>query len=120
MGSPDPNAHFFGPLTPSKPSPALDVFEDKLGVGADGTVDRLIKKRGSTSDQRPSMAVFVHAGAGYHSIQNENVHLTMCARLVLSRPQLFPWTASYSIICTDKRQGRPSGHEVLEWWWLGH
>jgi hypothetical protein len=80
MDATDPNDHFFGPLPPTHPSPAQFVAEDKLGVGADGTVDRLIKKRTSADDQRPSMAIFIHAGAGYHSLQNENVHLTMCAK----------------------------------------
>lgn len=80
MDSPDPNRHFFGPLTPSQISPAPDMSKDKLDVGADGTVDRLMKKRDPTGDQRPSMAVFIHAGAGYHSLQNENVHLTLCAK----------------------------------------
>lgn len=80
MDSYDPNRHFFGPLTPSQPSPASNMPEDKIGVGADGTVDRLIRKRDPTGDQRPSMAVFIHAGAGYHSLQNENVHLTLCAK----------------------------------------
>lgn len=80
MASSDPNRHFFGPLTPSQPSTASYMAGEKLGVGADGTVDRLIKKRDPIGDQRPSMAVFIHAGAGYHSLQNENVHLTMCAK----------------------------------------
>lgn len=80
MDSPDPYRHFFGPLTPSQLSPASDMLEDKTGVGADGTVDRLIRKRDPTGDRRPSMAVFIHAGAGYHSVQNENVHLTLCAK----------------------------------------
>lgn len=80
MNSSDPNSYFFGPETPLKPSPNLDASENGLGVGTDGTVDRLIKKRSSAGDQRPSMAVFIHAGAGYHSLQNENVHLTMCAK----------------------------------------
>lgn len=80
MDSPDPNSRFFGPLTPSEPPKALDMPDNQLGVGADGTVDRLIKKRSSIGNPRPTMAVFIHAGAGYHSLQNENVHLTMCAK----------------------------------------
>lgn len=80
MDSPDPHGHFFGPLTPSQLPPAPAMSKDKLDVGADGTVDRLMKKRDPTGDKRPSMAVFVHAGAGYHSLQNENVHLGLCAK----------------------------------------
>ncbi|KAI3395576.1 hypothetical protein diail_1088 [Diaporthe ilicicola] len=80
MDSHDPDHDFFGPLDPSEASLSFDMWEDHLGVGADGTVDRFIKKRVSTGDQRPTMAVFIHAGAGYHSLQNENYHLTMCAK----------------------------------------
>ncbi|POS76214.1 threonine aspartase [Diaporthe helianthi] len=80
MDSSDPNRFFFGAETPPRPLPILEASEDGPGVGIDGTVDRLIKKRSSAGDQRPSMAVFIHAGAGYHSLQNENVHLTMCAK----------------------------------------
>ncbi|KAL1883364.1 hypothetical protein Daus18300_000422 [Diaporthe australafricana] len=80
MDSRDPNQGFFGALNPSEPSSSTDTWEDHLGVGANGAVDRYLNKRVSSGDKRPSMAVFVHAGAGYHSIQNENLHLTMCSK----------------------------------------
>lgn len=40
--------------------------------------------RASRSSRRPNdcAAVFVHAGAGYHSVQNEMVHLKACEELV--------------------------------------
>lgn len=76
----DTDRDFFGSVPTSEPSPASDMSEDKIDVGADGTVDRLTKKRDPTGDRRPSMAIFVHAGAGYHSVQNENVHLATCAK----------------------------------------
>lgn len=80
MDSRNPNQDFFGPLNPFKPSSSTDTSEDHLGVGADGAVDRYRNKRVSSGDQRPSMAVFIHAGAGYHSIQNEGLHLAMCSK----------------------------------------
>lgn len=80
MESSDTDRDFFGSVPTSEPSPASDMSGDKIHVGADGTVDRLIKKRDPTGDRRPSMAIFVHAGAGYHSVQNENVHLATCGK----------------------------------------
>ncbi|KAK4190208.1 nucleophile aminohydrolase [Podospora australis] len=41
----------------------------------DGTVDRMWR-RGS---KPPVAAIFIHAGAGYHSIANERVHLEACS-----------------------------------------
>lgn len=35
---------------------------------------------GHKADHKATMAVFVHAGAGYHSYQNESVHLAMCSK----------------------------------------
>ena len=31
-------------------------------------------------------AIFIHAGAGYHSVQNEKLHLEVCAEYVLPHP----------------------------------
>ncbi|ROV92561.1 hypothetical protein VMCG_08939 [Cytospora schulzeri] len=75
----------FDQLTPqssiSSNDPSTMASPDtNSNVTADGTVDRLTKKRVAIPDERDTMAVFVHAGAGYHSLQNENVHLTMCAK----------------------------------------
>ena len=45
--------------------------------GVDGSTDRVWKRA------KPStMAVFVHAGAGYHSHSNEKVHLEACSEYV--------------------------------------
>lgn len=32
-------------------------------------------------------AIFIHAGAGFHSIQNEKFHLSVCSEYVFSMPQ---------------------------------
>jgi len=45
-----------------------------LDLGADGTVDRLWRR-----SNKPVAAVFIHAGAGYHSVTNEKVHLEACS-----------------------------------------
>lgn len=39
-------------------------------------------KDGVEKDLENQMAIFIHAGAGYHSLQNERVHLAMCSRYV--------------------------------------
>lgn len=41
-------------------------------------------------------AIFVHAGAGYHSVQNEEVHLRACAELVAAAPYVVPSSSSRS------------------------
>lgn len=77
-----PNSHpeLLGPQSTSEKFPQFMDLTDHLNVTADGTVDRFIKRRVAVPDERDTMAVFVHAGAGYHSLQNEHVHLTMCAK----------------------------------------
>ncbi|KAK3315103.1 nucleophile aminohydrolase [Apodospora peruviana] len=55
-------------------------MEDVLDYGAmvtggDGTVDRIWKRGG----KQPVAAIFIHAGAGYHSIANEKIHLEACS-----------------------------------------
>lgn len=56
--------------------------EGQMAMAADGTLDRVLRKRPhcSTYEARPPMAIFIHAGAGYHSLQNENVHLSICSK----------------------------------------
>ncbi|KAK4198483.1 nucleophile aminohydrolase [Triangularia verruculosa] len=43
----------------------------------DGTADR-VWRRGARQPQ-PGAAIFIHAGAGYHSVANEQVHLGACS-----------------------------------------
>ncbi|QUC16455.1 uncharacterized protein UV8b_00696 [Ustilaginoidea virens] len=43
--------------------------------GADGTLDRMLRLN---HRQRGVPAIFIHAGAGFHSHQNEHVHLAAC------------------------------------------
>lgn len=43
--------------------------------GTDGALDRVLRL-GQKPKQTP--AIFIHAGAGFHSHQNENVHLKAC------------------------------------------
>ncbi|KAF4836643.1 Threonine aspartase 1 [Colletotrichum tropicale] len=44
--------------------------------GTDGTVDRVLKR---IHKPRFPGAIFIHAGAGFHSHQNERVHLEACS-----------------------------------------
>ncbi|KAK1983173.1 threonine aspartase [Colletotrichum cereale] len=44
--------------------------------GANGTVDRMLKRM---QKGKFSGAIFIHAGAGFHSHQNERVHLEACS-----------------------------------------
>ncbi|KAK4455701.1 nucleophile aminohydrolase [Podospora aff. communis PSN243] len=41
---------------------------------ADGAVDRVFRR-----NPKPVSAIFIHAGAGYHSVANEKVHLEACS-----------------------------------------
>jgi hypothetical protein len=42
----------------------------------DGAADKLLSKATRAQSQMP--AIFVHAGAGYHSTTNEHIHLAAC------------------------------------------
>lgn len=55
-----------------------DDSESSSPLGGDGTVDRIWKR----SPRAPVAAIFIHAGAGYHSTTNEKVHLDACAEYV--------------------------------------
>lgn len=48
---------------------------DMSSPGNDGALDRVLRLA-----QRPKCtpAIFIHAGAGFHSHQNEQVHLQAC------------------------------------------
>lgn len=48
-------------------------------VAMDGSTDRIFGAR-TSKGQNPSnvSAIFVHAGAGYHSTTNEHIHLGAC------------------------------------------
>ncbi|KAJ3462556.1 hypothetical protein MRS44_007342 [Fusarium solani] len=51
------------------------AFSELTPHGADGALDRVLRK-----GQKPKAvpAIFVHAGAGFHSHQNEHIHLQAC------------------------------------------
>lgn len=52
-------------------NPSWDRINDFTG---DGAADLWGKRSRSNVS-----AIFIHAGAGYHSIANENIHLTACS-----------------------------------------
>ncbi|KXJ96308.1 nucleophile aminohydrolase [Microdochium bolleyi] len=52
-----------------------DALEGGVALAStDGTIDKL----GHPRRRVPVSAIFIHAGAGYHSITNENIHLLAC------------------------------------------
>ncbi|KAK0626249.1 nucleophile aminohydrolase [Immersiella caudata] len=48
--------------------------QTSLANEADGAVDRVFRR-----SPKPVSAIFIHAGAGYHSVANEKVHLEACS-----------------------------------------
>lgn len=49
--------------------------DEDCSSGTDGTLDRVMRYG---QKKRATPAIFVHAGAGFHSHQNEHVHLEAC------------------------------------------
>lgn len=98
----DTDFEFFGPEPPPEPlyyqnntdmitnvtnqeqmdSSASFTSDDQMVTTANGTMNHVLKKRPhSQLFVSPSpMAIFIHAGAGYHSLQNESVHLAICSK----------------------------------------
>jgi taspase (threonine aspartase 1) len=66
MGGPDPISQLSGPVT------------DNTIKAMDGATERSLRQ-GSRSQVS---AIFVHAGAGYHSTTNEHIHLGACDECV--------------------------------------
>ena len=48
----------------------------------DGTMERILKRTSRAS----TAAIFIHAGAGYHSQANERIHLEACNEFVFRPP----------------------------------
>lgn len=60
---------------------SADLCDDEqMETTVNGTMDRVLKKRSHQAYMGTPMAVFIHAGAGYHSLQNEGAHLAMCSK----------------------------------------
>jgi len=52
-----------------------DVYMGSSGVGAgDGTAERSKKPK-----RKAVASIYIHAGAGYHSVANERTHLEVCS-----------------------------------------
>lgn len=69
--------------SPRSFSPSLSLLSRsasarRLVAAMDGATDRVFGRPSRTSSGQVA-AVFVHAGAGYHSITNEHVHLGACS-----------------------------------------
>ena len=58
----------------------------------DGSTERVFGGRGSKSHGPVNVsAIFVHAGAGYHSTTNEHIHLGACNEYVVSAVSTQLW-----------------------------
>lgn len=60
---------------PGNDLPATTTNNTGFSGGADGTVDRVLRREPRS---KFTGAIFIHAGAGFHSHQNEQVHLEAC------------------------------------------
>lgn len=56
---------------------AIAAVNKHIGQKFDINMGRTVKSQSASPDHQ--MAIFIHAGAGYHSTQNEHVHLAMCS-----------------------------------------
>lgn len=71
----------YDPMIPSHPPPpsptpsSSDSDSSFFAFGNDRAAD-LWRRRGGS---KPVTAIFIHAGAGYHSISNEQIHLEACS-----------------------------------------
>ncbi len=57
-----------------------------MDAAGDGAGDRLWKGK----SRGPVACIFIHAGAGYHSVANEKIHLEVCSEYVASHLSI-PW-----------------------------
>ena len=66
---------------PSLPLTLQDSEADSFTSIMDGATERMFR-RSQISQAQPAnvSAIFVHAGAGYHSTTNEHIHLGACDR----------------------------------------
>jgi hypothetical protein len=83
-----PNESIVNPYINVACSSTLSPFPDSRcegleGMGPplpmDGTVEKKSRKMRNSCMSQPVSAIFVHAGAGYHSITNERSHLAACS-----------------------------------------
>lgn len=86
-------------MSPSSNSSAVTTSS----VAMDGSTDRIFGGRTSKVQNPPAnvSAIFVHAGAGYHSTTNEHIHLGACNEyvLLLSWPRLMYPAVPFVLTC---------------------
>lgn len=76
--SPSHYSHILQVLDPEPISQSSDSSSASSMKTMDGATERLFRQ-GPNSQSRPqTAAIFVHAGAGYHSTTNEHIHLGAC------------------------------------------
>jgi taspase, threonine aspartase, 1 len=62
--------------------PLQDSEAESFSSIMDGATERMFRKNQSPARPANMAAIFVHAGAGYHSTTNEHIHLGACDRFV--------------------------------------
>ncbi|RCI14492.1 hypothetical protein L249_6095 [Ophiocordyceps polyrhachis-furcata BCC 54312] len=62
-------------MSPCSHNAATDPMMARIQCGTDGVLDRVLHLN---QKQNSVPAIFIHAGAGFHSRQNETVHLKAC------------------------------------------
>ncbi|PBP20728.1 threonine aspartase [Diplocarpon rosae] len=66
------------PMSPPKTPIPLKLEIPDLNSAMDGATERLFRRGQASSHHGNTAAIFVHAGAGYHSTTNEHIHLGAC------------------------------------------
>jgi hypothetical protein len=59
--------------------PPTSANEGSIASPMDGIVEKRSRKTRNSGMAKPVSAIFVHAGAGYHSLTNERIHLSACS-----------------------------------------
>lgn len=69
---PDPKDKFSLEIFPDNSIPSWHHPPTPQDASTTGLLD-------GVADKKHTAAIFVHAGAGYHSVQNERIHLEACS-----------------------------------------
>lgn len=70
------------PTKPDSVSPLSGPVMDDTIKAMDGVTERSRRQGHSPQSRSHISAIFVHAGAGYHSTTNEHIHLGACDEYV--------------------------------------
>ncbi|TAQ85116.1 hypothetical protein B7494_g6538 [Chlorociboria aeruginascens] len=83
VDSPDQWSRVFGALPQPSAFPSPTSSTISFGPTTDGTTDRMFRRNHKSLNTPNVSAIFVHAGAGYHSTTNEHIHLGACNEMAM-------------------------------------